>query len=173
MVKQLLTAGAVNLNLLSEKVDTTKEKEIKIQYGSAGGVTGATGQTGSLGGVKPTQTTTPEETKDEEEEGISEEVRKEIEKRRAELMRQYVNAGIQISEGMNAVSNKFYDRADVLAKFAQGAQTESAAYGLAQDTGRYVLLETLRGLALSSVQMGVQATRLLNEQTVEVVDDES
>ena len=128
---------------------------------------------GSQTGPTPTAPETPQKEDEPEDttDPISEAKRQEIERRRDELMGQYVNAAIQVAEGMNAISNKFLDRAAILAAFSEGVQTESAAFGLAQDVGRYVLLETLRGVALSSIQMGVQATRLLKEQTVEVIND--
>ena len=95
----------------------------------------------------------------------------EITRRRGELLRRYSNSAIQIAEGMNSISSRFMDRATRLTEVIAGASTEAAAYGVAQDAGRYVLLETLRGLALTSAQMGVQAARLLNEYEVEVEED--
>ena len=68
---------------------------------------------------------------------------------------------------MNAISNTFAERAKVLETAGAATGTEAQAFVLAQDAGRYVLFETLRGLALSSVQMGVQASRLLFENDIE------
>ena len=101
-------------------------------------------------------------------EATPDEKAREITRRRTDLLRQYSNAAIQISEGMNAISSRFMDRATRMTEAIASASTEAAAYGVAQDAGRYVLLETLRGLALTSAQMGVQAARLLNEYEVEV-----
>ena len=167
MVANLLQSVSVDLGLLSEDV-TFPEEEAPLQAGSAGGVVGQGSQTGST----PTAKAPPEEEKKEDDtDPLSEKKRQEIERRREELMGQYVAAAIQVAEGMNAISNKFFDRAKILVQFSEGIQTEAAAFGLAQDAGRYVLLETLRGVALSSIQMGVQATRLLNEQVVEVKNE--
>ena len=166
-VADLLSAAVVDLNLLSEDVEIEVPEVVKTY--SAGGTTPMGSQTGPT----PTAPETPQKEDEPEDttDPISEAKRQEIERRRDELMGQYVNAAIQVAEGMNAISNKFLDRAAILAAFSGSVQTEAAAFGLAQDVGRYVLLETLRGVALSSIQMGVQATRLLKEQTVEVSND--
>lgn len=171
-VANLLSAATVDLSLLSEEVDVeVPEEETKIVPVSAGGTTAMGSQTGPSSGTPVTPKEESEPEPKDETDPISEAKRKEIERRREELMGQYVNAAIQVAEGMNAISNKFLDRAAILAAFSGSVQTEAAAFGLTQDVGRYVLLETLRGVALSSIQMGVQATRLLKEQTVEVSND--
>ena len=96
-----------------------------------------------------------------------------IQQRRGNLLKQYTFAAIRISEGMNAISSRFIDRAETLRAMMNTASTESAAYGAAQDAARYALFETLRGLALTSAQMGVQASRLLYDQEVEVANEQN
>jgi len=188
MVIQLLQAATVDLSLLSDEVKFDEEKEEEKPetptYTNAGSTAVTTKKTQQESYRNEVDDSSDEDDEDaeakkkaEEEEAkrkaeeeakkkIDEATKKEIERRRAELMKQYVNGAIQIAEGMNAISSDFAARADVLSKASEGIQTESAGFGLAQDVGRYVLFETLRGLALSSVQMGVQASRLLFEQEV-------
>ena len=167
-VKSLLQAAVVDLGLLSEDVSTS-EGDTAISS-DIGGLAVMESQTGNLSEVT---TNNDNGGNDNTTDPVVEAKRKVIEQRREDLMGQYAAAAIQVAEGMNAISNKFFDRANVLVSFSTNIQTESAAFGLAQDTGRYVLLEALRNVALSSIQMGVQATRLLNEQTVEVSSDDN
>lgn len=168
LVTQLLQQATVDLGLLSEEVkfDEEETEERPANVGTTD-ISSTGGQQESYREEQETDTSSDDVTdEDDGDDALSEAKRQEIERRRAELMKQYVNAGIQIAEGMNAISNDFSARAEVLGQFSEGVQTESAGYGLAQDVGRYVLFETLRGLALSSTQMGVQASRLLFEQEV-------
>ena len=183
MVKQLLSAATIDLNLLSEKVtfDTPEGPTTENLPGAS-----VSGGGSSVGGGA--ETPEPGADDDDDDDGDEDDgdnaqkeaIRKEIERRRAELLKQYVSAGIQIAEGMNAISNDFPSRAGLLhstleptnqggnnnqtsggKSLGSAVRTEPQAFGLMQDVGRYVLFETLRGVALSSVQMGVQASRLL------------
>ncbi len=168
LVTQLLQQATVDLNLLSEDVkfdeEATEEKPANV---GTTDISSTGGQQESYREERQADTTNDDVAEEDNgDDALSEAKRQEIERRRAELMKQYINAGIQIAEGMNAISSDFFARADQIGKFSEGVQTESAGYGLAQDVGRYVLFETLRGLALSSTQMGVQASRLLFEQEV-------
>ncbi len=189
MVAQLLQAVTVDLSLLSEEVkfdeEKDEEKEETPTYTNVGTTDLTTKKTqqesyrdeinddssdeddeDAEAKKKAEEEEAKRKAEEEEKKQIDEATKKTIETRRAELMKQYVNGAIQIAEGMNAISSDFASRAEVLSDFSEGIQTESAGFGLAQDVGRYVLFETLRGLALSSVQMGVQASRLLFEQEV-------
>lgn len=161
VVAELLKNATVDLKLLDETFEEEEKKPV-IQMG---GLAGAGSQTG----VSATLNTPAEEEEEQEEEKkyLTDEQVNQIHEKRQMLLKQYVNAAVQISEGMNAVSNKFADRANVLISFSEGVQNEASAFGLTQDVGRYVLLESLRAVALSSAQMGVQAARMLNEQEVD------
>ena len=175
-VQKLLQQATVDTSLLSENVkfdEADPEKKVTPLDVSTGALSKTSGQTGSYRNEVTTSDNkdgdkdADEDTGPSAEDILNDKIAEEIKRRRAELMKQYVNASIQIAEGMNAISKDFASRAKTLSTFAKGIQTESAGYGLAQDVGRYVLFETLRGLALSSAQMGVQASRLLFEQEVE------
>ena len=161
VVAELLKNATVDLKLLDETFEEEEKKPV-IQMG---GLAGAGSQTG----VSATLNTPAEEEEEQEDEKkyLTDEQVNQIHEKRQMLLKQYVNAAVQISEGMNAVSNKFANRANVLISFSEGVQNEAGVFGLTQDVGRYILLESLRAVALSSAQMGVQAARLLNEREVD------
>ncbi len=162
VVAELLKNANVDLKLLDETFEEEEAKTV-VQTGTLAGAGSQAGTSASL--------EVPEEEKEEKPEDekkyLTDEQVALIQAKRQMLLKQYVNAAVQISEGMNAVSNKFADRANVLISFSEGVQNEAGAFGLTQDVGRYVLLESLRAVALSSAQMGVQAARLLNEREVD------
>ena len=162
LAAQLLEAATVDMGLLSETVTTT---ETETEATEPETHTPLSQTLSSTGEGSPSSTPDAEETTETTTE-VDDGYRDEIQRRRMNLLKQYINAAIQISEGMNGISHAFYDRADLIAQYANGVQTEAAAFGVVQDAGRYVLLEVLRGTALSSAQMGVEAARLLEEQEV-------
>ncbi|MBQ3695700.1 MAG: hypothetical protein II938_01855 [Alphaproteobacteria bacterium] len=164
LVSRLLQAATVDVSLLSEEV---KFEELPTNDPKIEGAA-ISSTSGQQEGYRSNPTTSSDDDDDIEEEsdGRAEAIVLEIKRRRAELMKQYVNAGIQIAEGMNAISSEFGDRANVLKTVSDSVGTETQAFVLNQDAARYVLFETLRGLALTSTQMGVQASRLLFEQSI-------
>ena len=154
----LLKMGAVDLNNLSESVAKEEEETgPKLGTGSGLGTEGqGTGNTGST----TTQTT-----------HVDSEYVKEIRRRREELLRQTVNRTIQLSEGMNAISKDFFERAKGFTDDLKPVLTQNGSLGGNQDVSRFILLETLRGAALTGAQMSIQGARILSEQ--EVVDETS
>ena len=172
LTQQLLQAAQIDLDLLSTTVKKTETEEKKKEdplYATfeAGMTTSGLGYNNTNDDENTEDSDTDDDGGDEltpEQAGYIQ----EIQSRRQKLLAQYANAGVLISEGMNAISNAFMDRAKALVDFAnaQNPPTETGSFGLVQDVGRYVLLETLRGAALSAVQMGVQGASLLNAQDV-------
>jgi len=185
------------LSALEHDNDISVRRDINIHAGEIGEAVGAedatsladsvtsTGTTEASSVVEAANLTKPlltsatvdldllsEEVKDDSGADATPEVkRQKITERRRQLLSQYAGAAIQVAEGMNAISNQFSDRVSVLLTRSASATAETPAYVLVQETGRFVLFETLRGLALSSIQMGVQAARLLNDQKVEVEEN--
>jgi hypothetical protein len=124
----------------------------------------------------------PEEEKKEEEE-TTEEVEEvaqedkdsykvEILARRMELARQYANAGVQIAEGMNAISEDFPARAQLLLVQLNAAPDYASAIGALSDIVREDLAETLRATALSSAELGVAASQVLLDSGFVKEDEE-
>ena len=102
-----------------------------------------------------------EEEKEEEEEEEEDPYKVEILARRMELARQYANAGVQIAEGMNAISADFPARAQLLLAQLNGVKDYASAIGALSDIVREDLAETLRATALSSAELGVASSRVL------------
>ncbi len=182
IVEALLKNAKVDLSLLEDKVSVPDAPSVTVSASSGTVNRGALGGLGEGGSVTAGGSSVTGSSDDDDDDNTSSPVMKyteeqldEIKSRRARLMKQYVNVGVQVSEGMNAVSNQFMNRVEQVTKFAPSAMDLASAWGVVQDSGRHVLFETLRGLSLSSAQMGVQATRLLYEQEPlnEVLSDTS
>ncbi len=73
-------------------------------------------------------------------------------------------SGQMISEGSNAISSKFYERAETFANANNGLGTGSlGAMSVINDAERYPYFEMVRGTALSAVQLGVKEAGTLFE----------
>ena len=106
--------------------------------------------------------TTPSSTDEEEEDSEEKDPYKvEIVARRMELARQYANAGVQIAEGMSAISEDFPARAELLLEELNRVRSYAGAIGALSDIVREDLAETLRATALSSAELGVASSRVL------------